>query len=234
MQGNARWANDNGNSQAYKASVIRDKDGSLGAGPNAYILINDGVNDSIATDTEACEIKPTWNAAVCRGDVGRLTVGAAGGAGAGPGAGPGGPGAGAPRAGGAGPGAGAGGPGAPGARAGGAGAAPAQPPVVLSRNGRDYNVTGTNVRAGTEIKVTTERPSVSLTLTELDKGSWVIFQLPGFNTAAAGTQQTSLDALRKASDTSYFKDKDALWVKVVSPDSGPLGLGGRAALQVSR
>jgi hypothetical protein len=30
--------------------VIRDKDGSLGAGPNAYILINDGVNDSIATD----------------------------------------------------------------------------------------------------------------------------------------------------------------------------------------
>ena len=106
--------------------------------------------------------------------------------------------------------------------------------MVLSRNGRDYNVTGTNVRAGTEIKVTTERPTVSLRLSELDKGSWVIFQLPGFNTAAAGTQQTSLDALRKASDTSYFKDKDALWVKVVSSDSGPLGLGGGASLQVSR
>ena len=45
----------------------------------------------------------------------------------------------------------------------------------------------------------------------------MIFELPGFNTAASGTQQTSLDALRKASDTSYFKDKDALWVKVVSP-----------------
>ena len=44
-----------------------------------------------------------------------------------------------------------------------AGGAPAQPPVVLSRNGKDYTVTGgTNVRAGTEIKVTTERPSVSL------------------------------------------------------------------------
>jgi cell migration-inducing and hyaluronan-binding protein len=82
--------------------------------------------------------------------------------------------------------------------------------------------------------VTTERPTVSLTLTEMDKGSWVIFQLPGFNTAAAGTATDSLDALRKASDTAYFKDKDALWVKVVSPDSGPLGLGGRAALQVSR
>ena len=77
-------------------------------------------------------------------------------------------------------------------------------------------MTGTNVRAGTEIKVTTERPSVSLSLSELDAGSWVIFELPGFNTAAAGTQQSSLDALRKASDTSYFKDKDALWVKVVS------------------
>ena len=50
----------------------------------------------------------------------------------------------------------------------------------------------------------------------MDKGSWVIFQLPGFTTAASGTQENSLDALRKASDTSYFKDKDALWVKVVS------------------
>ena len=106
--------------------------------------------------------------------------------------------------------------------------------MVLSRNGKDYTVTSGNVRAGTEIKVTTERPSVSLTLTEMDKGSWVIFHLPGFNTAASGTQQASLDALRQANETSYFKDKDALWVKVVSPDSGPLGLGGRAALQVSR
>ncbi len=99
---------------------------------------------------------------------------------------------------------------------------PAQPPVVLSRNGKDYNVTGTNVRAGTEIKVTTERPTVSLSLTELDAGSWVIFELPGFTTAASGTPQNSLDALRKASATSYYKDKDALWVKVVSNgDSGP-------------
>ena len=105
---------------------------------------------------------------------------------------------------------------------------------MLSRNGKDYTLAGTNIRAGTEIKVTTERPSVSLRLSELDKDSWVIFQLPGFNSAASGTPQTSLDALRKASETSYFKDKDALWVKVVSPDSGPLGLGGGASLQVSR
>jgi cell migration-inducing and hyaluronan-binding protein len=108
--------------------------------------------------------------------------------------------------------------------------------VVLSRNGKDYPIIngGSNVRAGTEIKLTTERPTVALRLTELDKGAWVILQLPGFNTAASGTPQTSLDALRKASETSYFKDKDALWVKVVSPDSGPLGLGGATTLQVSR
>ena len=60
----------------------------------------------------------------------------------------------------------------------------------------------------------TERPSLNLTLTEMDAGSWVIFDLPGFTTAASGKEQSSLDALRKASDTSYFKDKDALWVKV--------------------
>jgi cell migration-inducing and hyaluronan-binding protein len=75
---------------------------------------------------------------------------------------------------------------------------------------------------------------VDLRLTELNKDSWVIVQLPGFNTAASGTQQASLDALRKASETSWFKDKDALWVKVVSPDNGELGLGGGVALQVSR
>ena len=82
--------------------------------------------------------------------------------------------------------------------------------------------------------MTTERPSLPLNVTELDRGSWVIFQLPGFTTAAAGAPQDTLDALRKASDTSYYKDKDALWVKVVSPDNGELGLGGATTLQVSR
>jgi len=78
-----------------------------------------------------------------------------------------------------------------------------------------------------------------LTLTEMDKGSWVIFELPGFTTAASGTAQDSLDALRKASDTSYYKDKDALWVKVVSNGDGargPIGggPGGGTSVQVSR
>jgi len=89
--------------------------------------------------------------------------------------------------------------------------------------------------------VTTERPTVALSLTEMEKGSWVIFELPGFTTAASGTpqnslaQQNSLDALRKASETSYFKDKGELWVKVVSPgDPGNGAPGGGASVSVSR
>ena len=229
--------------------MIRDRDGSFGGGPNSYVIINDGVNDSIATDPTACEIKPTWNAAVCKGDVGRLNIGGAPGAG-GFGGGLGGGRGGAPVAGGRGgaPVAGgaaaapaggrggapvAGGPGAGGR--GGPGAAPAQPPVVLSRNGKTYNVTGTNVRAGTEIKVTTERPTVSLALNEMDKGSWVMFELPGFTSAASGTAKDSLDALRASNDTSYFKGKDALWVKIVSNgDPGNGAPGGGTSVQVNR
>ena len=76
-----KWGSDNFGSTAYKTAVIRDKDGSFGGGPDSYVLINDGVNDSIAADAGACEIKPTWNAAVCKGDVGRLNVGGPGGPG---------------------------------------------------------------------------------------------------------------------------------------------------------
>jgi cell migration-inducing and hyaluronan-binding protein len=226
-----KWGSDNGGSTAYRTAVIRDEDGSFGDGPNSYVLINDGVNDSIAADTGACEIKPTWNAAVCKGDVGRLDIGGAGGGfGArGPGAGPGA---------GAGPGrpAGFGGPRGPGGGFGGGGAGAAtQPPVVLSRNGKQYDLTRTNIRAGTEIKVTTERPSMSLRVSELDTGSWVIFELPGFTTASSGTPVESLGALRKAADTSYYKDRDSLWVKVVSNgDNGGGGPRGGTSLQVSR
>ena len=267
MANNSKWASDNGGSASYKTAAYHDRDGSLGFGPNSFVIINDGVNDSIAVDAQACEIKPTWNAAVCKGDVGRLSFAAPGGPGGARGAGPGGPGGAGPGAagavaaagpggppapaGGAGPGAfggsgaaagpggpppgGAAGPGAFGARGGGAPAQPAQPPVILSRNGKEYTVNATNVRAGTEIKVATERPSLPITLTEMDAGSWVIFDLPGFTTAASGTAQSSLDALRKASDTSYFKDKDALWVKVVSAgDPGNGAPGGGTSVQVSR
>jgi cell migration-inducing and hyaluronan-binding protein len=115
---------------------------------------------------------------------------------------------------------------------------PPQPPVVVSRNGKAFTLAGdTNVRAGSELKLVTERPSVGLRLSELDKGSWVIFQLPGFTKAASGTPLDSLDALRKASATSYYKDKDALWVKVVSTGEGARIAGpgaGGTSLEISR
>jgi hypothetical protein len=111
---------------------------------------------------------------------------------------------------------------------------------VLSRNGKEFTANGaTNVRAGTEYKVTTERPSLSLSVTELDAGSWVMFELPGFTTADSGTAVDSLDALRKANATSYYKGNGSLWVKLVSSGdilgSGPgKGPSGGASLQVSR
>ena len=83
--------------------------------------------------------------------------------------------------------------------------------------------------------MTTERPLLPLNVTELDRGSWVIFEVPGFTTAASGAPQDSLDALRKASATSYYKGQDSLWVKVVSSgDAGNGAPGGGTSLQVSR
>ncbi len=258
-----KWGTDNLNGVAWKAAAFHDKDGSVGGIPDSYVLINDGAFDSIATDAEACVIKRDWNAAVCTGDIGRVSFGGPGGApvGGGRGAGPAGAGgagssAGGPGGGGAPPPGGAvsGALGAPGAAAGlggpapqgpagpgafGAGRPPAQPPVVLTRDGREVSFNSGTIRAGIEMKVTTERPSLNLTLSELDAGSWVIFELAGFTTAASGAEQSSLDALRKASETSYFKDEDSLWVKMVSNGvgaGGPRGggPGGGTSLQVSR
>ncbi|MFY9691464.1 MAG: G8 domain-containing protein [Candidatus Acidiferrales bacterium] len=257
-----KWSNDDYGNGSYKTAVFHDVDGSVSGVPDSYILINDE-NDGIAID-DTCEIRPTWNAAVCKGDIGRFAVvgpdgsggapgipGTGGAPGAGPartasagpvaamGPGPGtGPAAGAP----AGPGPGA----YPAPAAGrrdpgsvfGRPSGPPQPPVIVSRNGKEFTLTGeTNIRAGTEIKVTTERPSVALRLSELDSGSWVIFELPGFATAASGTPQESLDALRNASATSYYKGKDALWVKIVSNGEGARISGpsaGATSVEVSR
>jgi cell migration-inducing and hyaluronan-binding protein len=71
-----KWSNDDYGSGSYRTSVFHDKDGSVGGVPDSFIVINGG----IALD-EACEVKPTWNAAVCKGDVGRMTVSAGGGGG---------------------------------------------------------------------------------------------------------------------------------------------------------
>jgi len=114
-------------------------------------------------------------------------------------------------------------------------------PIVLSRNGKEFSVSGdTTIRGGTEIKAVTERTPLSISVRELDSGSWVILELPGFTTASSGTPQTSLDALRSASDTSYYRGEGTLWVKLVSSGGGAsAGAGGRGgrpgeSIQVSK
>ncbi|MDX1562540.1 MAG: hypothetical protein R3305_06410, partial [Gammaproteobacteria bacterium] len=152
-----------------------------------------------------CEIKPSWGAAVCQGDFGRVSIGGGGGGGFG--------------------------------GFGGRGGGPAPDPVVLSRNGRDFEYGGqTTIRSGAEVKVDTARESVSLTLSAMDDGSWVVFELPGFTTAGDGTEQDSLAALRDADDTSYYKDGDTLWVKLVVANSGGGGgpFGGGTSIDVSK
>jgi cell migration-inducing and hyaluronan-binding protein len=173
--------------------------------PRSFILLNHG----IAVD-EACEVKPSWNAAVCQGDIGRLDI------------------AGAPLN---------APPRLPGAGGGGFRAAgPPPPPVTLSRNGKTVTGTSNNIRAGTEVTVRTERTDLYLNVTELEKDSWVILELPGFSTAGTGTPQDSLEALRQSSATAYYKGKDALWVKVVSAgDTGRAGpSAGGSSVQVRR
>ncbi len=199
-----KWGNDNAaGSLAYKSAVFRDRDGSIGTGPNSFVVIHDGTNESIAVDSEACQIKLNWNAAVCKGDVGRMSFINGRGLGFGTIA---------------------------------RGAVDANlPPVILSRKGKQIRVhVGTNVRSGIEFKATTERTSMELNVIELEAGSWVMLEIPRFTHAASGTSVDSLDALRKASATSYYKAPDALWVKLVSTgDHGRGGHGGGETLQVS-
>jgi cell migration-inducing and hyaluronan-binding protein len=214
-----RWSNDDYGNTVYKTSVFNDRDGTITGIPDSYIVNITGIDVD-----DACEVRPTWNAAVCTGDIGRMNVGGGGGAlgfGFGGGAPPTtfeiAPGGGRIR-----------------------GTPPPSVPVVLSRNGNEFTANGeTNVRAGTEYKVSTETESVNINVSELDAGSWVMFELPGFTTADSGVEQSSLDALRQAGATSYYKGNDTLWIKLVStgdiPGRGP-GQGPESgdSLQVSR
>ena len=210
----SRFDNDNRGGVGYRTLSIHDLDGSVTGIPDSHIMLNDGENDSVVTD-DTCTIHPTWNASVCTGDVGRLNLSDSRGE--------------LPATvnietrtarfallssiGGNRPAAGA----APAARPALARRPAPQAPIALVRNGREFHITGnqSTVRAGTEILVKTERQKVSLSLAEMDQGSWVIFELPGFTKAASGTEQPSMDALRKANATSYFRGGDALWVKLV-------------------
>jgi hypothetical protein len=212
-----RFDSDNRGAVAYRSLAIHDLDGSTTGIPDSYVLLHDGENDSVATD-DTCQIHPTWNASVCKGDIGRIQFsirrpGPTRGAGlalkdvplrsaA------------AARA------------AAPAPAAGPAPAVAPQKPIVLSRNGKDFKITAnqSTVRAGTEIRVKTDRPELPISLTEMAKDSWVVFELPGFANASSGKQQDSLDALRKATENSYFKGADAVWVKLVVP-TAPKGIG---------
>ena len=176
-----RWAADWGRSAAYKSAAFRDEDGSLSGVPGSTIVIDNG----IASHEDDCEIKQSWNAAVCTGDMGRLSIAG---------------------------------------NFSGFQTGPITDPIILQRNGRRFEYTGGNtIGSGAEVRVETARDELSLSLQEMDQGSFVIFELPEFTHAEAGTEQGSLDALRRASETSYFQDEESLWVKLVVADAGGSG-----------
>ena len=123
------------------------------------------------------------------------------------------------------------------------GARPNPDPIVLSHKGKRFEYNGeTTIGSGAEVRVETGRKDLSVSLREMDRGSFVILELPGFHTADAGAPQTTLAALREANSTSYFKDGDTLWVKLVVEDAahqGPIvvrvgNLRAQATVAVSR
>ena len=210
-----RFDNDNRGGNAYRTLSFRDLDGSVTGIPDSQVLLHDGENDSVATD-DSCEIHPSWNAAVCTGDIGRLNLSDARGefpkavdlesrtarfaliSGLSPNA----PDTELVRS----------------QRAALFSRRAPQAPIALVRNGKEFKISGdlSTVKAGTEIEVKTEREEVTLSLAEMDAGSWVMFELPGFTKAANGAEQRSMDALRQAKETAWFKDGDAVWVKLVA------------------
>jgi hypothetical protein len=211
----ARFDNDNRGGNSYRTLSIHDLDGSVSGIPNSYILLNDGENDSVASD-ETCQLKPSWNATVCSGDIGRLNLSDSRGelpaavdletrtarfallASLSPNA-----------------------PDTPLVRAQRSALFSRRPPqesIKLIRNGREFNIFGdqSTVKAGTEIQVKTEREEVTLSVSELEEGAWLIFELPGFSKSASGAQQQSIDALHEAKETSWYQEVDTLWVKLVA------------------
>jgi len=203
-----RWASDFASSAAFLSAAIHDLDGSAGGVPGAYIVYANG----IAEDNDACQLKPDWGAAVCKGDYGRLTLGGGTPLPVGPG-GP--PGAGGP--------AGARGPAGPGGAAGALGGPPAGAPIILSRNGKTFTYPGQlTIRSGVEVAVDTARDTLPLRLSAKD-GAWVLLKLPGFTASDKGAAQNSLAALRAATETSYYKDGDTLWVKLFPEKQPPRG-----------
>ena len=120
---------------------------------------------------------------------------------------------------------------------------PITDPIVLDRDGMRFEYNGeTTIGSGTELRVDTGRDTLSLSLREMDRGSYVLLELPGFARSAGGTEVASLEALRAARETAWFKAGDALWVKLVVEDEaadGPVlvrvgALRAQATVEVSR
>src|SRR5690606_15475109 len=116
-------------------------------------------------------------------------------------------------------------------------------PVILSRNGKRFEYVGeTTVGSGAELRVETARDALSLSLREMDQGSFVVLELPGFASSAGGVQKASLSELREARETAYFQDGETLWVKLVVEDAAADGpvvvqvgtLRAQATIDVSR
>ncbi|MDG2174669.1 MAG: G8 domain-containing protein [Gammaproteobacteria bacterium] len=199
----SRWAEDYGRSAAYKSAAFKDLDGSITGIPGSTIVLDNG----IASSEDACEIKSSWNAAICTGDIGRLSIAGS---------------------------------------FSGFQTGPITNPIMLQRNGRRFEYTGgSTIGAGAEVRVETARETLTLSLSQMDKNSFVIFEFPEFTTASMGAQQSSLDALKGASQTSYFRDDESLWVKLMVADVGEVvpdgpggpgagGPGGGTSIDVSR
>ena len=120
---------------------------------------------------------------------------------------------------------------------------PATNPVMLRRNGRSFEYNGeTTLHSGSEVRISTMQDDLALHLREMEEGSWAIFELPGFASASEGAQAASMDDLRAAEETTYFKDDNSLWVKLVVEDDtadGPVvvtvgELRAQATVEVSR
>ena len=195
-----RWASDYGSRAAYRSAAFLDRDGSVTGKAGSYVVVNNG----IASAEDTCEIRMSWGAAVCQGDMGRFSI---------------------------------------------AGdfndfySGPIAEPIMLERNGMRFEYNGeTTLGSGAEVRVETGRDNLSLSLREMDRGSYVILEFPGFVKSAQGTPVSSLAALREAKQTAYFKDDKSLWVKFVVEDDAADGdivvrvgeLRAQATLEVSR
>nr|WP_283773453.1 G8 domain-containing protein [Altererythrobacter sp. KTW20L] len=195
-----RWASDYGGMAAYRSAAFQDRDGSVTGTPGAYIVIDNG----IASQEDACEIRSSWGAAVCQGDMGRLHFSG---------------------------------------NFPDFGNQPIPEPVVLQRDGRRFEYNGeTTIASGAELRVDTSKQTLAISLREMDQGSFVIFELPGFAHSAQGVEQDSLAALRAADQTAWFRDGNRLWVKLMVEDpaaDGPVlvqvgALRAQATIEVSR